>query len=315
MANAIPLQSGIQGVVRGIQNNPITQSAKTSATGSFQSVLSAAASAGSTVRKTASLPSRAAQYEPIFDEASRTYGVSKSLLLAVAKAESNFDTNSVSHAGAQGIMQLMPGTAKTLGVKNAFDPYENIMGGAKLLRDNIKSFGSVPLALAAYNAGPGAVKKYGGVPPYKETQNYVKKIMADLGDSANRVMSHFSYKGNASVEGSLGTATAGGDLSSSLSQTLSTMTSLSSLLGGSSQGASGLSALSGLNGSGGNSLLLSGVMQSFLTGALLQGKTREAAAGDGDDSTVTIDKKSFQNLLSLLSMQMMMPSRIGQIDN
>ena len=317
MANAIPLQSGIQGVVRGIQNNPITQSAKTSATGSFQSVLSAAASAGNTVRKAASLPSRAAQYEPIFDEASRTYGVSKSLLLAVAKAESNFDTNSVSHAGAQGIMQLMPGTAKTLGVKNAFDPYENIMGGAKLLRDNIKSFGSVPLALAAYNAGPGAVKKYGGVPPYKETQNYVKKIMADLGDSANRVMSHFSYKGNASAEGSLGTATAGGDLSSSLSQTLSTMTSLTSLLGGSSQGAggSGLSALSGLNGTGGNSLLLSGVMQSFLTGALLQGKTREAAAGDGDDSTVTIDKKSFQNLLSLLSMQMMMPSRIGQIDN
>ena len=318
MANAIPLQSGIQGVVRGIQNNPITQSAKTSATGSFQSVLSAAASAGNTVRKTASLPSRAAQYESIFDEASRTYGVSKSLLFAVAKAESNFDTNSVSHAGAQGIMQLMPGTAKTLGVKNAFDPYENIMGGAKLLRDNIKSFGSVPLALAAYNSGPGAVKKYGGVPPYKETQNYVKKIMADLGDSANRVMSHFSYKGNTSSTAALaGGASLGGDLSSSLSQTLSTMTSLSSLLGGSSQGVggSGLSALSGLNGTGGNSLLLSGVMQSFLTGALLQGKTREAAAGDGDDSTVTIDKKSFQNLISLLSMQMMMPSRIGQIDN
>ena len=315
MANAIPLQSGIQGVVRGIQNNPITQSAKTSATGSFQSVLSAAASAGNTVRKTTSLPSRAAQYESIFDEASRTYGVSKSLLLAVAKAESNFDTNSVSHAGAQGIMQLMPGTAKTLGVKNAFDPYENIMGGAKLLRDNIKSFGSVPLALAAYNAGPGAVKKYGGVPPYKETQNYVKKIMADLGDSANRVMSH---KGNTSSTAALaGGASLGGDLSSSLSQTLSTMTSLSSLLSGSSQGTggSGLSALSGLNGSGGNSLLLSGVMQSFLTGALLQGKTRGAAAGDGDDSTVTIDKKSFQNLISLLSMQMMMPSRIGQIDN
>lgn len=318
MANAIPLQSGIQGVVRGVQNNPITQNGKASATGSFQSVLSAAASAGNTVRKTASLPSRAAQYESIFDEASRTYGVSKSLLLAVAKAESNFDTNSVSHAGAQGIMQLMPGTAKTLGVKNAFDPYENIMGGAKLLRDNIKSFGSVPLALAAYNAGPGAVKKYGGVPPYKETQNYVKKIMADLGDSANRVMSHFSYNGNTSSTAALaGGASLGGDLSSSLSQTLSTMTSLSSLLSGGSQGTggSGLSALSGLNGSGGNSLLLSGVMQSFLTGALLQGKTREAAAGDGDDSTVTIDKKSFQNLISLLSMQMMMPSRIGQIDN
>lgn len=92
-------------------------------------------------------------------------------------------------------MQLMPGTAKTLGVKNAFDPYENIMGGAKLLRDNIKSFGSVPLALAAYNAGPGAVKKYGGVPPYKETQDYVRKIMADLGDNAYQAKSHFNYKG------------------------------------------------------------------------------------------------------------------------
>ena len=179
MANALSIQNGIQAAISGVRNNGLQTTAQASSGVSFQNVLTAAAQGG---RKTSALPKGAAQYEAIFDEASRTYGVSKSLLLAVAKQESNFNPNSVSHAGAQGIMQLMPGTAKTLGVKNAFDPYENIMGGAKLLRDNIKSFGSVPLALAAYNAGPGAVKKYGGVPPYKETQDYVKKIMADLGD-------------------------------------------------------------------------------------------------------------------------------------
>ena len=161
-----PLQSGLQGVVRGVQNNPIQGLSQAGDALSFRDVLSTTVRGGSlqgtnAFTKASALPGRAAQYESIFDEASRTYGVSKSLLLAVAKQESNFNPNSVSHAGAQGIMQLMPGTAKTLGVKNAFDPYENIMGGAKLLRDNIKSFGSVPLALAAYNAGPGAVKKYG----------------------------------------------------------------------------------------------------------------------------------------------------------
>ena len=175
MANGISILNGIQN-----QNAVQAQSAlntKTQGTTgtSFASVMQ-------NVQKQKSVPAGAAKYDAIFEEASRTYGVSKSLLIAVAKAESNFNPNDVSHAGASGIMQLMPGTAKSLGVKNVFDPYENIMGGAKLLRDNIKSFGSVPLALAAYNAGPGAVKKYNGVPPYKETQNYVKKIMADLGE-------------------------------------------------------------------------------------------------------------------------------------
>ena len=161
----LPLQSGIQGIVRGTDFHPEKASVQKFAGADFRNILAETAKGGSTgevnsIRSGAALPKRALQYEAIFDEASRTYGVSKSLLLAVAKQESNFDANSVSHAGAQGIMQLMPGTAKTLGVKNAFDPYENIMGGAKLLRDNIRAFGSVPLALAAYNAGPGAVKKY-----------------------------------------------------------------------------------------------------------------------------------------------------------
>lgn len=298
----LPLQSGIQGIVRGTDFHPEKASVQKFAGADFRNILAETAKGGSTgevnsIRSGAALPKRALQYEAIFDEASRTYGVSKSLLLAVAKQESNFDPNSVSHAGAQGIMQLMPGTAKTLGVKNAFDPYENIMGGAKLLRDNIRSFGSVPLALAAYNAGPGAVKKYGGVPPYKETQDYVKKIMADLRNKSYST-SNYSYRGlgeNNAYGSALGSEINGAGLS------------------GDSFSSDNSSLLSLLGSSGNNSLLLSGMLQSLLTGALLKGKQKEGAAGDGDDTTVTLDKQSFQSLVSLLQMQMMMPSRIGEI--
>ena len=298
----LPLQSGIEGIVRGTDFHPEKASLQKFAGADFRNILAETAKGGSTgevnsIRSGAALPKRALQYEAIFDEASRTYGVSKSLLLAVAKQESNFDPNSVSHAGAQGIMQLMPGTAKTLGVKNAFDPYENIMGGAKLLRDNIRSFGSVPLALAAYNAGPGAVKKYGGVPPYKETQDYVKKIMADLGNKSYST-SNYRYKGlgeNNAYGSALGSEINGAGLS------------------GDSISSDNSSLLSLLGSSGNNSLLLSGMLQSLLTGALLKGKQKEGAAGDGDDTAVTLDKQSFQSLVSLLQMQMMMPSRIGEI--
>ena len=298
----LPLQSGIEGIVRGTDFHPEKASVQKFAGADFRNILAETAKGGSTgevnsIRSGAALPKRALQYEAIFDEASRTYGVSKSLLLAVAKQESNFDPNSVSHAGAQGIMQLMPGTAKTLGVKNAFDPYENIMGGAKLLRDNIRSFGSVPLALAAYNAGPGAVKKYGGVPPYKETQDYVKKIMADLRNKSYST-SNYSYRGlgeNNAYGSALGSEINGAGLS------------------GDSFSSDNSSLLSLLGSSGNNSLLLSGMLQSLLTGALLKGKQKEGAAGDGDDTTVTLDKQSFQSLVSLLQMQMMMPSRIGEI--
>lgn len=298
----LPLQSGIQGIVRGTDFHPEKASVQKFAGADFRNILAETAKGGSTgevnsIRSGAALPKRALQYEAIFDEASRTYGVSKSLLLAVAKQESNFDANSVSHAGAQGIMQLMPGTAKTLGVKNAFDPYENIMGGAKLLRDNIRAFGSVPLALAAYNAGPGAVKKYGGVPPYKETQDYVKKIMADLGNKSYST-SNYRYKGlgeNNAYGSALGSEKNGAGLY------------------GDAFSPDNSSLLSLLGSSGNNSLLLSGMLQSLLTGALLKGKQKEGAAGDGDDTAVTLDKQSFQSLVSLLQMQMMMPSRIGEI--
>ena len=295
MANGISILNGIQNQ-NAVQAQSALNTKTQSTTGtSFASVMQ-------NVQKQKSVPAGAAKYDAIFEEASRTYGVSKSLLIAVAKAESNFNPNDVSHAGASGIMQLMPGTAKSLGVKNVFDPYENIMGGAKLLRDNIKSFGSVPLALAAYNAGPGAVKKYNGVPPYKETQNYVKKIMADLGDSAYNVKSNYFGQGSS-------TSGYGSSSSSVSANSLLSTGGLGALTGSSNN------LFSGLGLSGGQNVLFSGVLQSILSSALLN-SGREAAAGDGaDNGTVTLDKKSFQSLVSLLQMQMMMPSRIGEISD
>ena len=113
----------------------------------------------------------------IFKRASEKYNISYDFLVAVAKAESDFNADSVSHAGAQGIMQLMPETCKDLGVKNPFDVEENIMAAARLLKAHLKKFdGDYTLAAAAYNAGSGRVLQYGGVPPFTETQNYVKKI-------------------------------------------------------------------------------------------------------------------------------------------
>ncbi len=117
-------------------------------------------------------------YEPYIAEASRKHNLDPRLIKAVIKQESNYNSQDVSRVGAQGLMQLMPGTAKTLGVGNAFDPYENIHGGAKYLKMQLVNFnGDLSKALAAYNAGPDAVKKYGRVPPYRETRNYVKSVL------------------------------------------------------------------------------------------------------------------------------------------
>jgi soluble lytic murein transglycosylase-like protein len=120
----------------------------------------------------------ASQYQPEIDAAAQQNGLDPALLSSVIQQESGFDPNATSSAGAQGLMQLMPSTAASLGVTNPYDPSQSIEAGARYLRSDLDRVGgNVPLALAAYNAGLGAVEQHGGVPPYAETQNYVQQVM------------------------------------------------------------------------------------------------------------------------------------------
>ena len=124
--------------------------------------------------------------DDIFKEAASKYNVSYDLLKAIAYNESGFNANATSSAGAMGIMQLMPSTAKAMGVTDGYDAYQNIMGGAKLLSTLSDMYdGNQTLMIAAYNAGSGNVAKYGGVPPFKETQNYVSKVLSTLQSGVN----------------------------------------------------------------------------------------------------------------------------------
>ncbi len=167
-------------------------SATTEVSATSQTTSTTAATAVTSTDLTSVVTATEGTLEAIFEEAAYIYGVDVELLKAIAKQESNFDSTATSSAGAQGIMQLMPSTAESLGCEDAYDPYDNIMAGASYIAQMLERYdGDVELALAAYNAGPGNVDKYGGIPPFTETQNYVTKVMAyyeegvTIPDSAN----------------------------------------------------------------------------------------------------------------------------------
>jgi soluble lytic murein transglycosylase-like protein len=130
---------------------------------------------------TAAAPVPPAQIDALVQQNADIWQVDPALIKSVIANESSFNANATSSAGAQGLMQLMPETAASLGVRNPYDPAQNVAGGTRYLRSLLDRFnGNTKLAVAAYNAGPGAVEKYGDVPPYAETQNYVQNVLGSL---------------------------------------------------------------------------------------------------------------------------------------
>jgi soluble lytic murein transglycosylase-like protein len=157
---------------------PTTTPATAAPATSFASQLAAATAATTPAPIAAGVAGDTTQYDALIQASAARNGVDPALLKALIRAESNFDPNAGSPAGAQGLTQLMPGTAAGLGVTDVHDPAQAIEGGAKYLRSQLDAFGGDETkALAAYNAGPGAVTRYGGVPPYAETQQYVQRVL------------------------------------------------------------------------------------------------------------------------------------------
>jgi soluble lytic murein transglycosylase-like protein len=123
---------------------------------------------------------------PLIEEAAGKTGLPGELISAVMATESGYRADAVSPTGAMGLMQLMPGTARALGVEDPYNPRQNILGGAEYLRHQLAHFGSIEQALAAYNAGPRAVEQYGGIPPFGETQEYVRRVLQKLRQLTNQ---------------------------------------------------------------------------------------------------------------------------------
>jgi len=179
--SAIARVSQLEGMIAAANGG--SPSPSTASSTSFDEQLSQATDAQATSASTSSTSvdagSGSVPYEQQIEAAAQKYGIDPAVLKGLIKQESGFNPNAGSSAGAQGLTQLMPGTAASLGVTNVHDPAQSIDGGAHYLKMQLDRFGGdYSKALAAYNAGPGAVQRYGGVPPYAETQNYVKNVLA-----------------------------------------------------------------------------------------------------------------------------------------
>lgn len=174
------MMGGLPGMMGGMPGMPSMMGAPGTGMTGLMGMMPGAAMTPPVSTPPSGAPSSPTQFDDFIKEASEKWNVDASLVRAVIQQESAFNPNATSSCGAQGLMQLMPETARSLGVSNAYDARENIMGGTRYLRGLLDRFkGDTRLALAAYNAGAGNVQKYGGVPPFAETQNYVAKIMSN----------------------------------------------------------------------------------------------------------------------------------------
>jgi soluble lytic murein transglycosylase-like protein len=182
LARVSQLQQLIGGAVpppQGATSSTFATQLATATTATAASATTATATTGLAVTGVSELPADV-PFGAEITAAAKKHGIDPALLAGLVKQESGFNPNAGSPAGARGLTQLMPGTAAGLGVSNVLDPIQNLDGGAKYLRQQLDAFGGdVTRALAAYNAGPGAVQRYGGVPPYAETQNYVRIVQAN----------------------------------------------------------------------------------------------------------------------------------------